>query len=86
MIETVTVIAPAFLASALVNGDVSGINDSHSDMGMYHDVLNYLSANGLMVVSCGDSFFSWSFDQHFGDCSGGDLCEYVCYKEITQND
>ena len=68
-LETATL--PAFLASALVNGDTSGFDDNAKDVALYEQVLAYLE--GFAVVDCGEEFFGSS------DCGSyrGGVCEYT---------
>lgn len=76
MHETTTAILPAFLASALVNGDLSGIDQS-SDLKLYEECLAY--CEGYSIVDVGESYFSHSCDlpgTHFA----GDVAEYTLLK------
>lgn len=83
-VETVTL--PAFLASALVNGDESGLEDS--DMDCLNRVYEWLDKSKLTVVDVArdddgnamEPRFTWSFRLHFGDASGGDVLDYVCHS------
>ena len=68
---TETATLPAFLASALVNGDTSGFGDNADDMALYEQVLAYLE--GFAVVDCSEEFFGRS------DCGSyrGGVAEYT---------
>jgi hypothetical protein len=77
-IEESTCILPAFLASALINGDTSGIEDSPDDMATLERALAYLE--GWHVTDCGEQYFA-----HRGACSihwpwAGDVAEYKIYR------
>jgi len=70
--EVETVVLPAFLASALINGDTSGLEDD--DMKHLEAAHEYLK--GFVVCDVGESFFSWSCDLP-GFNLGADMAEYV---------
>lgn len=77
--ETVTL--PAFLASALINGDVSGLDDA--DMKWLEAAHEYVSP-GHIVSTEGEGYFAWSCDLP-GYTLGGDVLEYVVlYTEASQ--
>lgn len=68
-----TVILPAFLASALINGDQSGLSDG--DERWVEAAVEYCKPG--RIVSCdGESFFSWSCDLP-GFKLGADMLEYT---------
>lgn len=77
--KTETAIFPTFLASALINGDTSGL--SEEDM-PWLEAANAYAAPGH-IVSCGeDSWFAWSCDLPGFDL-GADVCEYtILYTDI----
>lgn len=69
---TETIILPAFLASALINGDTSSLNDE--DMEWLTAAERYVAPG--YVVACGEeSFFSHSCDLP-GFSLGADMLEY----------
>lgn len=75
--DVFTTPGPAFLASALINGDESGL-ESPDD----YETLNRFRAyvENAEVVDCGEPYFSWHFDLYGGSCRGGDLVEYTCIR------
>jgi len=76
--KTETFVFPAFLASALINGDTSSLSD---DDEKWLDAAHEHCAPGH-IVSCGEeSFFSWSCDLP-GFKLGADMLEYtILYPE-----
>lgn len=69
--ETVTL--PAFLASALINGDLSGLSDG--DERWVEAAVAYCAPG--RIVSCSDEeFFSWSCDLP-GFNKGANMLEYT---------
>jgi hypothetical protein len=80
-IETDIVTLPAYWASALVNGDTSGMDDDEiADM---EAQLDGLASEGWRVVSTVDDDeprFTWSFNLYGGNCAGGDVLDYVVHK------
>jgi hypothetical protein len=68
---------PAFLASALINGDESGLEpDDMADLEWFR---NYIE--DAEVVDCGEPYFSWHFALYStGRFNGGDLVEYTCIR------
>jgi hypothetical protein len=83
-VETVTL--PSFLASALINGDESGLEER--DEPVLQDVLNWLEKSRLYVIDVArdedgnaeDPRFTWSYKLYFGDAEGGEVLDYVCAK------
>lgn len=75
-IETVKL--PAFLASALVNGDASGLDED--DDKWLAEALAYLGDGN--VVDVGEPYFSWTCElPGWGRC-GADMADYiVIYRE-----
>jgi hypothetical protein len=85
--ETSIVTLPAYWASALINGDTSGMDDSEiADM---ERELEGLSNEGWNVVDVarGDDGevdeprFTWSFGLYGGNASGGDVLDYVIIRD-----
>lgn len=77
-IETVTF--PAFLASALINGDVSGLEpeDHH-----WLDAAYEYVGDGRIVDCSDESYFAWSCDLP-GFTLGADMLDYqVLYDDVT---
>lgn len=73
-IETVTL--PAFLAPALINGDVSGIEDSPEDMALLDKALAYVAPGH--IVSCGEE----SFFTRYTDLGPGLVCDALTYTVL----
>lgn len=76
MNETTTAVMPAFLASALVNGDLSGI-EQKPDLDLYEACVKY--CEGYSIVDVGEPYFSNSIDVP-GERFAGDVAEYVLLK------
>jgi hypothetical protein len=74
--ETTTSVLPAFLASALINGDMTSFDDSGKDMELYERCLAY--CEGFVIVDCGEPYFS----RNGSDVQpySGDVCEYALLK------
>lgn len=79
-IEVDTVTLPAYWASALVNGDFSGLTPAERDA--LHASLASLQARGWYVVSTteDDSRFTWSFRLYGGTADGGDVLDYIVHR------
>jgi hypothetical protein len=83
-IEVSEVTGPAFMASALVNGDTSGLNAD--DLAAYNafveglrdwrvvDVARDKEGNGI------DPRFTWLFRMYGGNAEGGDVIGYVVHR------
>jgi hypothetical protein len=69
---------PAFLASALINGDTSGLESE--DLQWIDKAIDYCAPGS--IVSCdGEAFFSWHCELP-GFTLGADMLEYtVLYPE-----
>jgi hypothetical protein len=72
--KTTKVTLPTFLASALINGDLSGLDDNE-DMGYYEQALQ-LAQGGTYIDVSEDSWFSWTNDLP-GKRFGADVAEYT---------
>jgi hypothetical protein len=74
------VTAPVHWASALVNGDESGIEDDAD----YTSFLAFLKAKKMSVVSVVDDSerFTWSGHLYHSSSAGVTVCDYVVH---TQN-
>jgi hypothetical protein len=71
--RTETVVFPAFLASALINGDLSGLEPD--DLPWVAKAVEYCEPG--YIVSCGEeSFFSWTCDLP-GFSKGADMMEFT---------
>lgn len=88
-IDVDTITGPAFLASALVNGDESGLDAAGREtLGLF---LAGHVPKGWEVVDVArddegdgeDSRFTWSFDLYGGDCRGGDVVDYVIHRRVA---
>src|SRR4051812_39171444 len=86
-IECDTVTGPACFASALVNGDTSGLNAVElaaleafeRKLLPWYVVDVARDANGDGI----EPWFTWSYDLHGGTARGGDVIDYVIHK-VTQ--
>jgi hypothetical protein len=76
--EVDLVTGPAFLASALVNGDTSGL--SPKDLECLHRFEAKLGQWYVVDVAAGEPRFTWSFDLYGGDARGGDVIDYVVHR------
>lgn len=76
-IETSTAELPAFLASALVNGDMSGLEER--DLPLLEKAQTYIE--GWSISDVGDPFFrSYSLGPCFGFT--GDVAEYKIWRYL----
>jgi len=80
-LQVVEIIAPAYWASYLTNGDASGIGDEEAKRCDAFMAKHYPYVDVVDVK--GEPFFSWSYDAYGGDSEGGDLCEYVGLLEVA---
>lgn len=80
-VETVTL--PAFLCSALVNGDTSGLDaEGRACLARVHDYLGDYRVIDVARDESGEPIeprFTWSFSLYQGDATGGDVLDYVCH-------
>lgn len=74
-----TVTGPAFLASALINGDLSGL-ESPQDQQCLERFLDFI-APARVVSTQGEQYFTWSYRLHGGDAGGGDVIDYVTHED-----
>lgn len=80
-IEVDTVTLPAAWASALVNGDVSGMEDD--EIAAMEKELARLSKDGWEVVSNADDsepYFTWKYRLYGGTADGGEVMDYVVHR------
>jgi hypothetical protein len=83
MIETDTIAAPACWASALINGDCSGLEDD--EVNAMNSWLAHLTCNGWQVVdTIGEPFFSWHYNTYGGTAQGGDLLGYTILRTVGE--
>lgn len=89
MIESWVVTAPANWASALVNGDDSGLFGNHpdpADIRDYHVFLDMLRRERISVVSCeGEPYYTSHGKLHQSGYQGVQVLDYVVCKE-SHND
>lgn len=71
--RTETVTLPAFLASALINGDLSGLSDDNK---RWVEAAVAYCAPGRIVSCDGEPFFQWSCKLP-GFTLGADMLEYT---------
>lgn len=77
---------PACLASALIDGDTSGLY--FTDFLVLQRVREYLDNGNLEVVDVDrdengepqEPFFTWNYGLYGGDCDGGEVLDYVCIQ------
>lgn len=83
-VDTITL--PDYLASALVNGDCSGLDPE--GLAVLDNVLaNHIPAGWYVVDVARDENgegleprFTWSYRLYGGACSGGSVLDYVIHK------
>ena len=88
-IETVEIIGAAYWASALINGDWSGLDDSEAaTLAAWIDRELGGDANRILDVERDDSgdpadpFFTWNYDLYTGsDFRGGDCLVYIALAD-----
>lgn len=80
-IETHTITFPAHWASAVVNGDESGLDDA--EIARMNAWLEDELAGGWYVVSTTEDEprFTWSYDLYGGNADGGMVLDYVVHRE-----
>lgn len=73
---------PACLASALINGDTSGLYPTDFDvLRRVRAELGDLEVVDILRDENGEPqepWFTWNYRLYGGDCSGGECLEYVC--------
>lgn len=76
------IIAPAAWASALVNGDYSGLKPDEATR--VRNWLDHELGPHERIIGCEDeSRFTWSFRFHGGDADGGDVLEYTTLDDLA---
>jgi len=84
MIEVDEVVGPSYWASALVNGDDSGLEER--EIVIINAWTERLGRDGWYVVSTKDDedpWFTWNYRLHSGDYagpSGGDVITYIVHR------
>ena len=74
----VTVRAPAYMASYLVNGDASGVTaEEILAVEEWLEGLEILDVARDAEGDCLDPHFTWSFDLYGGTARGGDVLDYI---------
>lgn len=77
-VDTVTM--PAHWASALINGDASGMTDREERL-MDRYVERVLYEHGWQVVDViGEPYFTWRYRLHGGDAEGGEVVDYHVHR------
>jgi hypothetical protein len=79
----ITITAPAYWASYLVNGDDSGITPeekARADAWLARQGVDVVDVERGADGEAVESRFTWSYRIHdpLADCSGGDVLNYVC--------
>lgn len=87
VLEVNTVTLPAYWASALVNGDFSGLDEVERQR--CEHAITALHDDGWSVVSTADDSeprFTWSYQMYDpeADCQGGDVLDYVAHRQVEQ--
>ncbi len=85
MIRVETITLPAAWASALVNGDFSGLDNMERQR--CERYVAELANDGWHVIDVArdddgeglESRFTWSFNLYGGDCQGGDVLDYIAH-------
>jgi hypothetical protein len=79
MITVRTLTGPVYWASALINGDYSGL--STEEAARCDAWLKSELEPGESIVSTtpddAEGRFTWSFDLHGGECAGGEVIDYT---------
>ncbi|MBS3648826.1 hypothetical protein KEU06_09430 [Pseudaminobacter sp. 19-2017] len=87
-IEVDTVTAPAYWASALINGDESGMEDHEiKAMEMWLKGLGDFYVVDVARDEAGESQearFTWSYELYGGTAQGGDVLDYVVHRIVKQ--
>jgi hypothetical protein len=81
-IEHTTITLPAFWASALVNGDTSGMN--YEDLANMEAWLDKALAGGWYVVSDVEDSerFTWHYQLYGGTAKGGTVLDYIIHRQL----
>jgi hypothetical protein len=82
--ETDTVTLPSYWASAIINGDYSGMDDDETKRCDYE--LEQLAADGWNVVDCDtdSTRFTWSYRLYDtqADFCGGEVMDYTVIRTV----
>jgi hypothetical protein len=81
VIETDTIELPTFLASALLYGDTSGIEDNAADMAMLEFVEEWLVKEGWHVTDVSEDSEFGRFPAWLSRLSG-DVSTYTIYRTV----
>ena len=87
-LKTDTVTLPAYWASALINGDFTGI-ESDAEAARIEAVMDEFATKGWHIVGCeDDARFTWSYRLYDpgADCSGGEVLDYDILYEDGETD
>lgn len=85
-VQTCEFTYPAFLASAFVNGDVSGLTDAEA--ADFEAKRAALASEGWQIVdvkrdaegNAEESRFTWSYRLYGGDAEGGDVIDFIAHR------
>ena len=78
VIKVETITGPAHLASALINGDTSGLDESgEADLAHF---LDYIEGYSIVSTTEDEPWFTWSFELHGGRNKGGMVIDYIAHK------
>ena len=84
--EIMTITAPAYWASALINNDYSGMD--MDETAALHTYLDPTFEEGWSIVSTAEdedgepreARFTWAFDLYGGTARGGDVIDYIAIR------
>ena len=84
-IKVDTITAPAYWASAFINGDKSGMTDEEESAFDAYEAR--LAKKGWRVIDMVENSerFTWSYKAYGGDAQGGDVADYTVYRTISNN-
>jgi hypothetical protein len=77
-IQKNTIIGPAILAPALINDDLSGLDDDGIEL--WDAFCNAISPWYVVAAVENSKFFTWKYRVYGGNKRGGTVMEYVLHK------
>lgn len=85
-IEVDTITLPAYWASAIINGDYSGI-DNEAEALRCRAKGAELAKGGWSIAAAGEPYFTWSYQVHDpgATCTGGDVIEYTMTRKMKHD-
>lgn len=79
-INVYKVVGPSVWASALINGDRSGLDSE--ECAQLDKWLQILPENWEIIGVEGEPWFTWSYALHGGNAEGGNICEYIAIEIV----